>query len=333
MGSKRIALFDNIKGVLIVLVVFGHLMHPVHNSNPALSACFDVIYLFHMPLFVLVSGLFAKGAYRDGKLNVNRIISFFVLGFAFQLALAIINGARLTPQRICAFTSGPWYLLAMAYWYALTPVLAKLGFKRGMALSLVIALAWGAVDLSSGFLAISRTMAFLPCFALGYYLTPAQVQHLRRSSVARWAVAVAAFIVLVRICNEHAYDWFFPMVYGDNPYSQGFVLGVLQKLTALGIGAICSLAVLRLVPEKPSGLTVLGQRTLQIYILHRLVRAWLTFHTPLYSFPVMNDPVTGTLIVAALTAATIALCLPSVLGRPLDALLRFRWIGRASEGA
>lgn len=61
-GAGRIALFDNIKGLLIVLVVVGHVAHPVHNDNPAISCLFDVIYLFHMPLFVFVSGLFAKRA-------------------------------------------------------------------------------------------------------------------------------------------------------------------------------------------------------------------------------------------------------------------------------
>ena len=105
--AKRIALFDNIKGVLIILVVAGHFMHPVHNDNLALSAAFDVIYLFHMPLFVFVSGLFAKGAYREGHLNVNRMISFLVLGLAYQAAYLAISG-MLTPQRMLLFTSAPW---------------------------------------------------------------------------------------------------------------------------------------------------------------------------------------------------------------------------------
>lgn len=60
-ARERIALFDNIKGLLIILVVSAHFMHPVHNDNEALSALFDIIYLFHMPLFAFVSGLFATG--------------------------------------------------------------------------------------------------------------------------------------------------------------------------------------------------------------------------------------------------------------------------------
>lgn len=159
-GGGRIALFDNIKGILIILVVLGHIAHPIHNENPVLSAVFDIIYLFHMPLFVFMSGLFAKGAYRGGKLNVDRILSFLVLGFGFQIALALVNGAALTPARILSFTSAPWYLVSMAWWYALTPALSHLGPQRGLALALAASLLWGMVDLSSGLLAISRTIAF-----------------------------------------------------------------------------------------------------------------------------------------------------------------------------
>ena len=55
-ARERIALFDNIKGLLIILVVAAHFMHPVHNDNEALSALFDITYLFHMPLFVSSPG-------------------------------------------------------------------------------------------------------------------------------------------------------------------------------------------------------------------------------------------------------------------------------------
>ena len=223
-GGGRIALFDNLKGMLIILVVVGHVMHPVHSENPALSTLFDLIYLFHMPLFVLLSGLFAKGAWRPaadgghGRLNVNRIISFVVLGLAYQVALLAINGVLLEqPGRILLFSSAPWYLIAMAWWYLMTPALAKLGPARGMAVALAASLAWGCVDMSRGFLALSRTFAFLPCFALGYYLTTERLMRLRQRPILWLAVAAAALIMLARIVDEHAYDAFFPLVYGDNP--------------------------------------------------------------------------------------------------------------------
>lgn len=330
MGNGgRIALFDNIKGILIALVVFGHFAHPVHNSNPALSAAFDIIYLFHMPLFVLMSGLFAKGAYRGGKLNIDRIVSFLVLAFAYQIGLALINGARLTPERICAFTSAPWYLVSMACWYAAIPLLARLGIKRGIVFSVVVSLLGGLVDLSDGFLAISRTIAFLPFFSLGYYLRPDDLIRLRDRKAACLAVLISSAVVLARLVDANAYAWFFPMVYGDNPYTQGLLPGIAQKATTWGAATLLSLAVIRLAPTSRSSLTVLGRRTLQIYVLHRLMRAWLTFHSPLYGMAFMNDPVLGTIVVVALTAATTAACSWSAFEKPFARLLRLRWTSAA----
>ena len=141
-GAGRIALFDNIKGLLIILVVVGHVAHPVHNDNPAISCLFDVIYLFHMPLFVFMSGLFAKGAYRNGRLNVNRMVSFALLGLAYQVAYLAISGL-LAPARILRFTSATWYLIGMVWWYLATPVLAHVPAPAGVAISLVAALLGG----------------------------------------------------------------------------------------------------------------------------------------------------------------------------------------------
>ena len=326
-GGERIALFDNIKGILIILVVLGHVAHPVHNANPVLSAAFDIIYLFHMPLFVFMSGLFAKGAFRGGRLNVDRILSFLALGFAFQLALALVNGSTLTPARILAFTSAPWYLISMAYWYALTPVLSRLGARRGMALSLAASLLWGMIDLSSGFLAISRTVAFLPCFALGYYLDPRDILRVRTWRGAPYAVAIALAIAAVRMADPDAHEWFFPMVYGDNPYERGLAIGVIQKLTALGVAGAFSVALIRLTPERRCMLTTLGRRTLQVYVLHRLIRAWLTFHTSLYDIPWMVDAVPGALAVVTLTAIIVLACAAPVFERPFARLLKIKWTG------
>lgn len=330
--AKRIALFDNIKGVLIILVVAGHFMHPVHNDNLALSAAFDVIYLFHMPLFVFVSGLFAKGAYREGHLNVNRMISFLVLGLAYQAAYLAISG-MLTPQRMLLFTSAPWYLIGMVWWYAATPMLSRLPAPAGLAVSLCASLASGCIDLSNGFLAISRSLAFLPFFSLGYYCTTEQLEHLsyRRGL---WAAVVAAVcIALLRIADAHAYDWFFQMVYGDNPYRSSIASGMAARLTATAIAVLFSLATLKLVPKASSKLTVLGARTLQVYVLHRLIRAWLTFQTPFYHLPILLDPLIGSAIILALSGGITALCSIPALTPPFDALMRMRWIPkRSAEG-
>lgn len=321
----RIARFDNVKGLLIILVVAGHFMHPIHNDNPVLSYLFDLIYLFHMPLFVFMSGLFAKGAYRDRRLNVNRMASFALLGLAYQVAYLAISGL-LAPARVLRFTSAPWYLIGMAWWYLATPALARVPAPVGVGASLAAAFLAGCIDLSDGFLAIGRSIAFLPFFALGYYCPTDRVERAARSRGAWAAVAAFAGLAVVRAVDAHAFDWFFPMVYGDNPYAHGVLPGMLAKLTAIGCALVCSLAVLKLVPAARGALTVLGERTLQVYVLHRLIRAWLTFQTPFYHLPVLLDPLAGTAIILALSGGVTVLCAWGGLTKPFARFMAVRWL-------
>lgn len=58
--KERNPLFDNIKIVLIILVVFGHALEEISlgNGYGIIRAC---IYSFHMPVFILISGYFSRG--------------------------------------------------------------------------------------------------------------------------------------------------------------------------------------------------------------------------------------------------------------------------------
>lgn len=53
--QQRIYLFDTAKFILIFLVIYGHMLQP----NRALSyncEMYSLIYMFHMPLFIMISG-------------------------------------------------------------------------------------------------------------------------------------------------------------------------------------------------------------------------------------------------------------------------------------
>lgn len=326
VSSERSAFFDNIKGLLMILVVAGHVMLPVQNDHAVLSTVFDCIYTFHMPLFIFVSGLFAKGAWRDGRLNVNRIISFVVLGLIFQVAYRVTSGLAL-PGHLLMFNSAPWYLIAMAWWYLTAPVLSRLGAPVGMAASLIAALVSGCCDLSDGFLALGRTLSFLPCFAAGYYATTEQVERVATSPWLWICVSAGAAIICTRIANPDAFSWFMRMTYGDNPYLAGQLLpGMAQKLVALGVATVLSLGLLRIIPRDQGILTVLGARTLQVYVLHRIIRGVLKFCTPFYQLPLLADSLTGTAVVLAVTAVLTAICALPVFTAPFCALMRRQWI-------
>lgn len=75
--TKRLLYLDNIKGVLIILVVVGHAIQycsPTYEMNFA----FRFIYSFHMPLFFFVSGYLANRGRWDNNVIQRRAVQLLI---------------------------------------------------------------------------------------------------------------------------------------------------------------------------------------------------------------------------------------------------------------
>ena len=77
MKKERIYLWDNIKFILIFLVVLGHFadFHTATSLN--MRRLFFYIYIFHMPLFIFISGLFSKKTINEKK--YKKIFEYLIL--------------------------------------------------------------------------------------------------------------------------------------------------------------------------------------------------------------------------------------------------------------
>ena len=74
--KKRAPLFDNAKGLGIILLVLGHLF--IFGSAP-----FRVIFAFHMPLFFIVSGIFLRG-------NKLKLLAQYLFPYLFFTILSLL---------------------------------------------------------------------------------------------------------------------------------------------------------------------------------------------------------------------------------------------------
>lgn len=61
--KERNLKLDNAKGILITLVVIGHMLLPIQGTTCGVTNFFYMIYAFHMPAFVFISGLLAQRIY------------------------------------------------------------------------------------------------------------------------------------------------------------------------------------------------------------------------------------------------------------------------------
>ena len=151
---------DNAKGILITLVVIGHMLLPIQGTTRGVTNFFYMIYAFHMPAFVFISGLLAQRIYTRvpkpahapaencaqrhphhaanvsatqqvttvGHFNGRRWCSILWMYLLFQFILffsEIPAYGRTTRFPDFLHTSGaPWYLLALILWYLLIPFFA-----------------------------------------------------------------------------------------------------------------------------------------------------------------------------------------------------------------
>lgn len=109
--SARDLKIDGVKYFLICLVIVGHFMQGARYNNEFTTAVYTVIYNFHMPLFVLLSGWFFKAISYDEvhKSNLKLFEPFIVFH--------IIAVHSLSPIRYLIFEPSPlWYILSLFGW-------------------------------------------------------------------------------------------------------------------------------------------------------------------------------------------------------------------------
>ena len=96
---------DTLKGILILLVILGHVLEI--GNDIVSNSVYHFIYLFHMPLFVFISGFFTKEyiSIKDFLQKNLQLIETFVIFHVFFTTIKILNGAEITIS-----------MLAIPYW-------------------------------------------------------------------------------------------------------------------------------------------------------------------------------------------------------------------------
>lgn len=336
VGTGRVEWLDSLKGILIILVVVGHFLLPVWDAGGLITAVYQLIYLFHMPLFVFVSGLLAKHTVdARGRLRVDRILTYFLIGFAYSTLLRVCEGSSLSFEALLSFPSAPWYVISLGSWMVLVPLLNRLRPTWGVAIAALISVVSTVQDTQTDFFALSRTAHFLPFFVLGYYVSVGDLGRVRedckRMGFAVVGVVAAAAFLLLR---DAGLDSLFFLVSGNNECDMPALLAAAgyAGITLLGVGM--SLGCVALAPERSRPLSFLGKRTLQIYVIHRFVRGVLVrlgFNDVALEAG-MGVPALF-VVLLEISAVTCAVSSLPVFTRATDRVMRLTWRPLLREGA
>lgn len=298
--SPRRDYIDVLKGLGILLVVFGHFMEQYRLGSHLIGSTFITIYWFHMALFCMCSGLVAHFSLR--KL-ISQQLWLYLLGQAIMLAFRAIvlqedfaaSGgilmAFLLPWRHM------WYLYALLFWHLTLPVLTFLrdrlrlpGAVLGLAVSVCISLWGGTIDWP---FTLVRVFAFFPFYAFGVLFRP-QIDALDHAASQFWALRVLPGLLLlvgygIRFWQMMQYEnppSDSAKIFNDVAYGEGYTMS--DRALFLLVGIVTSIALVAALGGLRA-LSPLGRRTLPIYLLHMPILTFLVdlgFYEPAREKPV-----------------------------------------------
>jgi fucose 4-O-acetylase-like acetyltransferase len=273
--SKRSKYFDNAKFILIFLVVFGHLISPLKEQDGILFTLYTVIFLFHMPAFILISGYFAKGYKKKGYF-IKSIKKILLPYFIFQIIYSIYYFLNGQEEKLDFDFLHPhwslWFLLSLFFWNLLLYLFARLKWL-GFIISIILGILIGFVDQAGSFLSLSRTFVFFPYFLMGFLLNGDQLKKIIR---ARYSLPVGIAIIIGTCVffsfsfPQDAVSW----LLGDTSYANMGGEELTDGLTRglqYGLTLIVVFGFLALIPSNQFKVTQIGERTLYVYLLHGFI--------------------------------------------------------------
>jgi len=301
--KQRIYKYDNVKALLIFLVVIGHMTTDYVSDSHLVRWTTLWIYTFHMPAFIFISGLVHKhyitrekaelGVKGETRMRWDKVWGFFLCGYGLKIFLQFtrtLMGQNPLWHWI-AEPGIPWYLFVMAEYEMLFYFMRKINDKVKppvmIAGAFVLSALFGYLPIDGDVFCIARMVNFLPIYMIGYYLDmktfAAAVDKLRYRVIS--AIIVVTTIV---ICYLGPWTWYSWRKWFTGRRSYEFLTDFFEGAVTWGwairpavwaYAIILSLAIIVLIPDRQLGyVTTVGERTLNIYFWHRpvcyLFRNW-----------------------------------------------------------
>ncbi len=238
MIKLREAKYCNLKLLLMLLVVFGHLIEPSGHW------LYRLIYAFHMPAFAMLSGMFS---HKKRVSMAKKLILWYIV--LQTPAVFLGKTPLLTPYWHL------WYLLSNACWLLMAQWFERFGKRIVLISAIALGCLIGYVPQIGRTLSLSRTIVFFP-----YYWIGQCGKHPRNKATAFASVAIAAFgLIIFKIPTEFFYQ---AGSYGDLTHGGMLRLGCY----VIGFASCCFLVTFA--PKRRFAFTKLGADTLTVYLFH-----------------------------------------------------------------
>lgn len=276
--------FDNMKGLLILLVVFGHSIEVYRDieGHSLTLYLYNLIYFFHMPLFIMISGYFFRANRYDRTIKL--MIVYIIWQVLNSILIPFMNDGKwvtLTPDSKIWELFQPnwtmWYLLAIIAWSITTPYFLK--FKYPLIIAVILAIWAGYTEDLPKWFSFRKLITFYPYFLIGYYLSNKNILTKLGEKTNSWKNPlkyVAVGIVLVGsfgmyLFTKGGYNTSILFMRDSyNYFDWSFFKGAFIHLFMYMIIIFFSVSLALLIPKKTPLVLInrFGVSSLFIYLVH-----------------------------------------------------------------
>ena len=272
---KRIAYFDNAKGILIIFIILAHVLSLCSKYYNYSDDFFKFAALFMLQCFFFISAYFQSKSKTPRKKRVLKLLKTYLLWqtiitiyYAFVLQIIDFNVNYFVPRYTL------WFLITMIFYNIAEIILEKISYKVMIPLSFVAGLLIGFIPIIGATLSLSRTFVFFPFYVLGYNAKDLKLLSKIKTKRVKTVTIILSIIILIIILN---YNNILSIKILKGKYSYfdidnvNIILACGERLLFYIVSIIVSIAFLNLVPKKESMLTTLGRNTLYIYLTQGMI--------------------------------------------------------------
>ncbi|MGG1651171.1 acyltransferase family protein [Paenibacillus sp. NRS-1780] len=305
--------FLNLRFMLIICVFAGNALEPLVGSLHIAQQWFSWIFMFHMPLFVLVTGYFAKtslAGYAGRKVLLQIGMQYLI----FQTLYSILDAALFHVSHIHHSFFAPylllWFLASHICWRLLMLAFQGMPPVVQLGISVLLGILVGYLPVDGVWLSISRTFVYLPFFIAGYHLHYADVRRFFTTPVRVIAGVVSLLLMVLAGTSYYGIPagWLYgSLTYGELGHTEWYA--GIYRIGIYGVQFIAATAFLSFVPAVTGRITEMGRRTLYVFLLHGLI-VRTAAAKGIYDY--IDTPVEVMLIVACAAGLCCLLTLPWV---------------------
>ncbi|MBT2393445.1 acyltransferase family protein [Streptomyces sp. ISL-1] len=314
-STRRDAYFDNAKYLAMVLVAVAHAWEPVMEGSRATRALYMLVYTFHMPAFIVVSGYFSR-SYTGRPDQLRRLLTGIALPYVvFEVVYSLFRRwAQHAPEQPISLLDPfylTWFLVALFIWRLTTPLWRLIRWPLPVALALA-SLAALTPNIGAD-LNLQRVLQFLPFFVLGLCLKPEHFQLVRRREVRLLSLPLFAGAGVFAYWAAPRMDlgWFYRSSSAQD-LGVPWWSGIVMTLGFFGCAVLLSAGFLAWVPRRRMWFTVLGAGTICGYLLHGLLIKAADYGHVFETNTWLSEP-GGEIVVTLVAAAAVTLlCTPPV---------------------